>query len=168
MTDIRFIPIFDDDIFLASTQEYENIWKEKKELILGAFKTVTGLYLVEARIAAIVYEGRSFSGRRPNDIMLLNYKPDIEIKKATLVHELSHRLLFNLKNRIHGTSVDEHKDIFLFLYDVWIELFGKDFADKMVEIEKAYGEVYLESWNYIFNLSDEERKLKLKELLNKG
>jgi hypothetical protein len=168
MLQLRFIPIFEDDNFLASAQEYESIWNEEKEMIIDAFNKVTGLSFVEDRIAAVIYEGRSFSGRRPNDIMVLNWKPDIEVKKATLIHELSHRLLFNLKNRIHGTSTDEHKDIFLFLYDVWVKLYGTNFADKMVEIEKAYGEVYLESWNYIFSMSEEERASKLRELIGRG
>jgi hypothetical protein len=34
-------------------------------------------------------------------------------------------------------SVDHHSIIFLFVYDVWVELWGQSFADEQVTIERA-------------------------------
>jgi hypothetical protein len=55
-----------------------------------------------------------------------------ETKRATLVHELGHRLMGDLV----PPSVDEHSIIFLFVYDVWVELWGQSFADEQVAIER--------------------------------
>jgi hypothetical protein len=54
-------------------------------------------------------------------------------KRATLVHELSHRLISDVAPR----DVDQHPLIFVFVYDVWLQLWGKEFADAQVAVESA-------------------------------
>jgi hypothetical protein len=49
------------------------------------------------------------------------------------VHELGHRLMGELV----PAGVDHHSIIFLFVYDVWVELWGQSFADEQVTIERA-------------------------------
>jgi hypothetical protein len=39
-------------------------------------------------------------------------------------------------------GLDEHRVLFLFLYDVWEKLDGKGFADEQVEVEKRRRGVY--------------------------
>ncbi len=161
MISLRFIPIFEDKEFTDAVAEYKQIWEAEGVRIIDAFKQITGLSFVENRIAIVIYEGVSFSGRTPNDMMKLRASYTADVKKATLVHELSHRLLFNLKNRPEG---DEHQVINLFLYDVWVELYGEDFANEMVEIEKKRAENYQIAWDFALSLTKEQRKEKFSAL----
>ena len=62
-----------------------------------------------------------------------SYPPDV--KKATLVHELGHRMNGQLRRR--PRDIDEHRILFLYLYDVWESLYGKEFADQQVVIESG-------------------------------
>ena len=57
-------------------------------------------------------------------------------KKATLVHEMGHRLSFLLPRT---AELDDHRLLYLFLYDVWTDLYGRAFADRMVAIERRIG-----------------------------
>ena len=161
MIKIRFIPIFEDDEFIDAVNEYTQIWDAEGTKILDVFKKITNLSFIENRIAVVVYEGISFSGRTPNDVMKLRASYDADTKKGTLIHELSHRLLFNIKNRVEE---DEHKTIYLFLFDVWVELYGEDFAKKMVQIEMNRGENYMSAWNYALSLTNTQRSDKFLSL----
>ena len=163
MIKIRFIPIFEDDEFIDAVNEYTQIWDAEGTKILDVFKKITNLSFIENRIAVVVYEGISFSGRTPNDVMKLRASYDADTKKGTLIHELSHRLLFNIKNRVEE---DEHKTIYLFLFDVWVELYGEDFAKKMVQIEMNRGENYMSAWNYALSLTNTQRSDKFLSLCN--
>ena len=53
-------------------------------------------------------------------------------KRATLVHELGHRLASDVR-----VPFDHHEAIFLFVYDVWVDLWGQAFADEQVVVESA-------------------------------
>lgn len=161
MISLRFIPIFEDKEFTDAVSEYQHIWDVEGVGIIDAFNKITGISFVENRIAIVIYEGISFLGRNPNDMMKLRASYTVDVKKATLVHELSHRLLFNLKNRPEG---DEHQVINLFLYDVWVELYGEDFANEMVTIEKKRAENYQIAWDFALSLTREQRKERFSEL----
>lgn len=50
-----------------------------------------------------------------------------------MIHELGHRLLIHVPKT---KELDEHRVLFLVLYDIWESLSGRDFADRMVEVEK--------------------------------
>lgn len=164
MLSMRFMPIFEDPEFISATKEYEEIWQEHGQNIVQAFYEITGLDFVEKRIAAVVYEDISMSGRTVNDVMRLRGSYDIDVKKATLVHELGHRLIGQLKMR--KENVDEHQTLFLFLYEVWIKLWGNPFADKMVEIEKGRkgNYDYESAWNWALALSAAERVSMFEEI----
>jgi hypothetical protein len=81
-------------------------------------------------------------------------------KKATLVHELGHRLIAK------QSKADNHPILFLFLYDVWVELWGKEFADEQVAIESNRRGLYdyEGAWREALSISSAERKKKLKWL----
>ena len=54
-------------------------------------------------------------------------------KRATLIHELGHRL----QNDLFTREEDDHPALFLWLYDVWTALYGPEFARQQVEVESA-------------------------------
>lgn len=163
MTTLRFIPIFEDEKYVTACEEYETIWTVDSKKILSAFTNIAGLDLEEERIAVVVYEGVSFSGRAPNDVMKLRASYELDVKKATLIHELAHRLLFNYKT---DSSEEEHKLLYLFLFDVWEQLYGLDFADRMVEVESSRTEMYKSAWGFALSMNQEQRQELLRDKLS--
>ncbi len=89
-----------------------------------------------------------------------------EIKKATLIHELGHRLNAKIRNRPNG--IDEHRVLFLYLYDVWTRLYGKSFADHAVEVEKQRKGIYdyETAWKWALSMSGQKRASKLREIIH--
>lgn len=146
------------------TQEYRDIWLEYGDAILAAFTTVTGLEFTEDNMKIEVYEGVSNSGQKGTP-MKLRASYDKDVKLGTLIHELGHRLLFQIENR---SSLDEHQILFLFLYDVWEKVKGKEFADGMVGVEKQRKGIYdyEKTWDWTLSKSSEERKLLWREILS--
>jgi len=155
MTTLHFIPIFEDQKFVDACNEYAEIWEKNRSSILETFKEIAGLELHEDRIAVLVYEGVSFSGRDQNDVMKLRASYDNDTKKGTLIHELGHRLIFDLPTH---SPEEEHELLNLFLYDVWEKLYGKDFAAKMVEIESKRSDMYKNAWKLALNLDFNQRQ----------
>src|SRR5688500_13348399 len=117
--------------FDVATKEYREIWASEEQRIVAAMERATGLRFETGPIGAVIYEGPSFSGfgERPMQLRA-SYSP--ATKRATLVHELGHRLIGDRVPR----NIDHHSVIFLFVYDVWVELWGQAFADEQVAIEK--------------------------------
>jgi hypothetical protein len=95
--------------FDKATGEYRRIWADEGHRIVGAMERVTQLRFRSNPIQVIVYEGTSFSGndRRP---MQLRASYPANTKKATLVHELGHRLISDIAG-----DVEQHPTLFLFL-----------------------------------------------------
>jgi hypothetical protein len=93
-----------------------------------------------------------------------SYPP--ETKKATLIHELGHRLIIPIRIPKEKVELDEHRVLFLILYDLWERLYGEGFADEQVEVEKkrrgAYD--YESAWRWALSLSKAERAAQFKEL----
>lgn len=117
---------------------------------------ISGLSFQQKEISVIIYEGISFSG--DEDLpMKLRASYSLDEKKGTLIHELGHRLIEQIKER--PADLDEHLILFLILYDIWAELYGQDFADEMVNIEssrKGYYD-YKSCWANVLKLSRDER-----------
>ena len=155
MIDINFIPIFNDKEFITATEEYETIWAKDGEGIFKTLESITDLKFKEDRIAVLVYEGISYSGRNSQDIMRLRASYDSAVKKGTLVHELSHRLLFGFKT---STAEEDHLVLNLFLYDSWITLYGIEFADMMVAVESKRTDMYKNAWEHTLQMTDKERR----------
>ena len=55
--------------------------------------------------------------------------------RATFVHELGHRLALTLRRT---AEIDDHRLLYLFLYDALTDLYGADFADRVVGFERAH------------------------------
>jgi len=153
--------------FTAATKEYQELWQAEGDRIIEAIEQMTGFKFVESEIKAVIFEGASSSGFRDTPMMLrASYTP--EIKRATLVHELGHRHNTQLAER--EQSVDEHRVLFLWLYEAWVKLYGKEFADRAVQVEKGRKGIYdyETAWNWALALSPAERAAKFKGLVNKN
>jgi hypothetical protein len=150
--------------FVEATKRYQEIWKAEGKKMIEAMEVISGLKFSETDIRVIVFEGASNSGYRDTPMKLRASYTD-EIKKATLVHEVGHRLNSQLQNR--PKDIDEHRILFLYLYDVWTNLYGRSFADRMVEVEKGRKGLYdyETAWKWALSLSQEERAAKLKEIV---
>jgi|TARA_Y100000310_G_scaffold211146_1_gene211871 hypothetical protein len=168
MININFIPLFDDKELTDAVEEYKKIWKKDSEKIIAVFKNVSKLSFSEKRIGVVIYEGVSYSGRTLNDPMKLRASLSTDIKKATLIHELGHRLLIGT-GKPPPKDLSSHDVLFLILYDVWTELYGKEFADNAVNWEsKREGRTnYEQFWNNVLSISKGERAKKFKEIMNK-
>jgi hypothetical protein len=147
---LNFIPAAES--FAAAAREYEQLWAAEGDRIVRVMEKVSGLKFRDTAITVIVYEGVSFSGYRDRPMrMRASYPPDT--KKATLIHELGHRLQSGLFKR----DEEEHGPLFLWLYDVWAELYGREFADAQVEVEKRRRGPYPKAWDDALALSPAER-----------
>ena len=141
-------------------EEYRTIWERDGAQIVAVMEEVTGLPYPDLPIEIIVSETppmTAFDGRT----MRLRGRYSATYKKATLVHELGHRLAFTLGR---STGLDDHSLLYLFLYDVWTDLYGQPFADRIVSIERRIGPAYAAAWDFALSMSREERQQRLQGL----
>lgn len=135
------------DSLASAAQAYEALWAAEGDRIVEAMERVSGLRFVtpeyaDTAIIAHVLERASNSGYRDRPMVLrASYPPDT--KRATLVHELGHRLQSHLFRR----GEEEHEELFLWVYDTWVELWGQSFADAQVAVEKRRGDRYVRTWD---------------------
>lgn len=155
---ITFHPSFDNDDLVKAAKEYSEIWDDNGNEIVEKIERVTGFNFEETHINAIIYEGVSHS--HP---LCLRASYDEETKKATLVHELLH-IICAFKTEFvddnDSLALSLHKVIFLVLYDVWVDLYGKAFADRQVEIESSRTDMYKEAWSWALG-TDRNSRIKL-------
>ena len=87
------------------------------------------------------------------------------MKKGTLVHELGHRMNAQLRRR--PVDLDEHRLLFLYLYDLYEDLYGKAFADAQVAFGKTLKGIddYEGAWNWALAMTREERLSKFGDVL---
>jgi uncharacterized protein (TIGR02145 family) len=150
------------DNLAPAAAEYRSIWETDGPRIVAALERITGLRFESGPIRVVVYEGPSSSGYRERPMQLRASYPRAT-KQATLVHELAHRLISEL---VTG-SFEDHPIIFLFVYDVWVELWGKEFADREVEVESARKGLYdyAGAWRDALALTPEERAKRFRQFL---
>jgi hypothetical protein len=147
---LEFVP--ESETFAAAVGEYERIWAADAARIVRTMQEVSGLTFSDTAVTAIVFEGVSSSGFRDTPMRLRASYP-LDTKKATLIHELGHRLQSPLFRR----QDEEHGPLFLWLYDVWVRLYGKEFADAQVAVEKRRRGPYPRAWDEALALSPKER-----------
>lgn len=157
---ITFSP--ESEKFAQATKDYQAIWSGEGKRIIEAMESFSGLKFEDQEVRVIVYEGISFSGMR-NIPMKLRASYPSNIKKATVIHELGHRLIAGIRKT---KEMDEHRVLFLILYDIWEKLYGKDFADDAVAVEKTRKGLYdyESAWKWALSLRKEERAARFKAL----
>lgn len=162
MVDITFEP--EGLKFAAAAKAYAEIWKAEATRIVSAIEDLTGLPFQESNIGAVVFEGNSQS----NPVMKLRASYDAGTKKATLAHELLHRLsveyMLDLPVKGDGLALGLHRQIDLVLYDLWVRLYGTTFADEQVAVESTRTPMYKEAWDWALALSPLERRARFAEL----
>ena len=148
--------------FDEATEEYRRIWIEEGDRIVAALERNSGLDFPPSGIEALIsqappmmaYDGRSLRLRA-------SYSPGY--KRATLVHELGHRLSFLFPRT---GELDDHRLLYLFLYDAWTDLYGEAFAERMAGIESSIPGPYdyAEAWRWALSMTREERQERLAAL----
>jgi hypothetical protein len=78
-------------------------------------------------------------------------------ESKTPVHELGHRMNLNLRTR--PQDLDEHRLLFLYLYDLYVDLYGKEFADGQVVFGRTLKGLYDydTAWTWTLAMTREER-----------
>ena len=151
-----------DPRFAGAADEYRGIWAADGARIVAALEAASGLAFPTAPIEAIVRAGAPMTSYDGRTIRLrADYSP--AYKRATLVHELGHRLALLLPR---AAGLDDHRTLYLFLYDAWTDLYGRDFADRMVRIERRIpGRYdYDAAWTWALAMTREERRARLAAL----
>ncbi len=159
---INFTP--ESEKFEAATKEYRVLWQAEGDRMIKALEKVSGLKFKETEFETIVFEGISRSGYPGGSPMKMRASYTADTKKATLIHELGHRHISQLEKR--PSDIDEHSVLFLILYDIWVDLYGKKFADAQVEIEKGRRGPYPAAWEYSLKMTRKERKRKFREIVS--
>jgi hypothetical protein len=69
--------------------------------------------------------------------------------------------------RIRPAVVDEHRVLFLVLYDLWERLWGRDFADQQVSVESGRTGLYdyASAWRWALSLGKEQRASRFAEIV---
>ena len=147
---LEFVPA--SETFASAVGEYERIWAAEATRIVRTMQEVSGLTFTDTAVTAIVFEGVSSSGFGDTPMRLRASYP-LDTKKATLIHELGHRLQAPLFRR----EDEEHGPLFLWLYDAWVQLYGEDFANAQVAVEKRRRGPYPRAWDEALALSPKQR-----------
>ena len=150
----------------AAVAEYESIWAEYGRRVVEAMQRRSGMQFVTAEyadtaITANVVEAPSNSGYRERP-MRLRASYSRATKLATLIHELGHRL----QSGLFRQDQEEHRYLFLWIYDVWVELQGQAWADEQVAIERRRGSRYVRSWDEALLFTAEQRAERWRTLVS--
>lgn len=162
MLKIDFYPDCDIPRFIEAAGEYQKIWQEDGNKICNAIEKITGLSFQVDLINAIVLEKKSES--HP---LTLRASYSKETKKATLIHELCHRIIPRTTS-MKDSSLENHKVLDLVLYDIWLEIYGKEFADQSVTEEgNMFGSTYKEAWESALVYNKDERQAEFKKMVGR-
>jgi hypothetical protein len=152
------------DSHAIAAREYRRIWADEGARIVAAMERVSGLrfnapHYADTAITVILVDAAANSGYRERP-MRMRFSYPTDTKKATLIHELGHRLQSHLFRR-----EDEHAELFLWIYDVWTELYGQEFADAQVAVEKRRGGVYPAAWDSALALTKSQRQARWRAIV---
>ena len=158
--DIVFIPSSAADEYDAKL--YQTIWEEYGERIINALETRTCMTFPESSLSATVADATSNSGG-PETPMRLRRNYIGKEKESTLVHEIGHRHLWQLKRRLD--DIDGHMTLYLFLDRVWADVWGEQFAEDRIRGESGWHSRYAEAWAWSRSLRPSERARLWSQLL---
>lgn len=139
---------------------YREIWTEEGERIVATLEGLTGFAFRDGEVEVVVSDTppmTAYSGREMR--LRAGYSP--AYRRATFVHELGHLLALGMPR---SAGIDDHRLLYLFLYDAWTDLYGRDFADRMVSIERRIGPAYESAWDWALAMTREQRHARLREM----
>jgi hypothetical protein len=161
------------DELVPLVQEARQIWAAEGAHIIQVIQEVSGLRFGESAITVLIHRAPSVSGAPiPSSPLKLSSRYPI---RMSLIHELGHRLntaqIRSLpKDWPSGNAGrDGHKLLYLYLYDVWVRLYGQAQADDWVDQEKqwaALGFTFIkEAWEWALQLGADGRAAKLRAII---
>ena len=157
--EISFRPASPEPHIVSATVEYEGLWVAHGDAIVARLEARTGLHFAERGLRAKIREGPS----RSHPLQLrASYDP--ETKLGTLIHELAHRLIVDAAPPA-AQGLESHAVIYLFLFDVWTDLFGVSFAQRQTEIESQRRPLYAEAWRTALGMDRTARAARLREVV---
>ena len=156
---ISFRPAAPESDILSATAEYEGLWAAHGDDIVARLEAHTGLHFAERELHAQIAEGPSRS--HP---LRLRASYDRETKLGTLIHELAHRLIVDAAPPA-ARQLESHEVIYLFLFDVWTDLFGDLFAQRQVEVESQRRPLYAEAWRTAHGMDRTARAARLRAVV---
>jgi hypothetical protein len=158
--EMNFVALTTHDAIAA--EQYRSIWATDGARIIEAMQKHTGLVFEEKKIEVIVREAVSNSGFGSTPMILRSSYP-LETKKATLIHELGHRL----QGRFFAKDEEDHPYLFLYLYDVWVDLYGQKFAEEQVRVESLRKGIfdYETAWKDALALTASGRSQKWRQFM---
>jgi hypothetical protein len=148
----------------SAARAYRSIWDQDGARIVAALEARTCMRFSEAAVAAVISDDVSHSGG-PEHPMGLRASYDLDVKRATLVHELGHRHLWQLAERL--TGIDGHRTLYLILDRVWADVWGEAFAAERVSGEATWRASYdyAAAWEWARSLTIDERGVLWNRLL---
>ncbi len=158
---VEFVPV--QPRFSAAADEYRGLWDAEGARLAAALETAAGMRFPDASVEIIVSDGPPMTGYDGRTMRLrAGYSPTY--KRATLVHEMGHLLTLGLPRT---AELDDHRLLYLFLYDVWTDLYGQDFADRMVKIERRITGLYDydAAWTWALAMTREQRQARMRAVL---
>jgi hypothetical protein len=160
---LSFAPV--QPVFALATEEYRQLWRSEGERMIQALEGASGFDFPALAIEVFVSNGTPSTSYDGRTIWLKGSYPEY-FKRATLMHELGHRLAFTMP-RVAG--LDDHRLLYLFLFDAWSDLYGPDFAGRMADIESriAGRYDYAAAWRWARTMTREQRQVRL-QLLRGG
>jgi hypothetical protein len=163
---LMFTPASKTSAFEAAAVEYRSIWAAEGVRVIEAMERLTTLRFPQKSIQIEVFEGPSNASLLFNraglpvgsrDPMRFRASYSADNKKGTLIHELGHRMNLNLRKR--PEDLDEHRLLFLYLYDLYVDLYGKEFADGQVAFGRTLKGLYDydAAWTWALSMTRDER-----------
>lgn len=148
----------------GAAQSYRSIWQQDGARIVAALEARSCMPFAEASVTALIDDAVSHSGG-PDHPMGLRATYDLDAKRATLVHELGHRHLWQLSERLD--DVDGHQTLYLILDRIWAEVWGEEFAAARVHAESTWSASYdyAAAWAWAQALSVDQRGILWNRLL---
>lgn len=147
---------------------YQRFWDKYQNKIIQSFKEHTGLTFQQKQVTVkTINEHTSRAGNTHKPMELNRHMIEEVDVGGNLIHELSHRLVIG-----NGIDTDSpawnyhcHRHIYLFLYDVWVDVLGKKAADKILNDERnnTY-ELYRKAWNWALAKTYKERQKAIAKL----
>jgi hypothetical protein len=140
----------------SAARSYRSIWEQDGARIVAALEARTCMPFPESAVAALVGDDVSHSGG-PAHAMGLRSSYDLDVKRSTLVHELGHRHLWQLTQRLD--DLDGHETLYLVLDRVWADVWGEQFAAERVRGESSWRASYdyAAAWSWAHQLTADER-----------
>ena len=163
---LTFIPESKTPAFEAAAAEYRSIWAAEGARVIEVMERLTTLRFPQKNVKIQIFEGPSNASLLFNragvpvgsrDPMRFRASYSADQKRGTLVHELGHRMNLNLRTR--PQELDEHRLLFLYLYDLYVDLYGKEFADGQVAFGRTLKGLYDydTAWTWTLAMTREER-----------